>query len=156
MFFRARVILLLATGLGIGKLPFAPGTFGSLWGLAIAWYVARWPTALLVGFLLGFCALAMWISHEAERILGARDPGRIVIDEVAGMLIAAAGLPLDAVLAVVAFALFRLFDIFKPFPVGWLDRRLKGGIGIVMDDVAAGILTNLLIRAGLGLLAGVS
>lgn len=156
MLFRERLILLLATGLGTGKLALAPGTFGSLLGLALAWSISGWPNGLLAGFILGFAVLAVWVSHEAERILGAQDPGSIVIDEMAGILVAAAGLPFNALLAVTIFVLFRLFDILKPFPVGWLDRRLKGGIGIVMDDLAAGILTNLLIRAGRWMMAGFS
>jgi len=96
--------------------------------------------------------LAVWVAHEAERIIGGGDPGSIVIDEMAGILIAGAGLPFNALHAVAVFVLFRLFDILKPFPVGWLDRRLKGGIGIVMDDLAAGILANLVIRSGTWLL----
>ena len=156
MLFRERLILLLATGLGTGKLPLAPGTFGSLLGLALVWSVSGWPAGLLVCFILGFSALAVWVAHEAERIIGGRDPGSIVIDEMAGILIAGAGLPFSFLQAVAVFVLFRVFDIIKPFPVGWLDRRLKGGIGIVLDDLAAGILANLVIRVGTWLLTGVS
>ena len=148
MLFHGRWILLLATGLGIGKLPRAPGTFGSLLGLVLVWVVSGWPGSLLAMFLLAFCALAVWVAHKAEHILGAQDPGCIVIDEIAGILIAGAGLPFTAPMVVAVFILFRLLDVLKPFPVGWLDRHLKGGIGIVMDDVAAGILANLVIRAG--------
>ena len=154
MLFRERLILLMATGLGIGNLPAAPGTFGSLLGLALVGCLSGWPTGLQAGFILGFSALAVWVSHEAERILGVQDPGSIVIDEMAGIMVAGAGLPFNVFQAVIIFVLFRLFDILKPFPVGWLDRRLKGGIGIVMDDLAAGIMANLVIRAGSWLLAG--
>jgi phosphatidylglycerophosphatase A len=148
MLFHERWIVLLATGLGVGKLPGAPGTFGSLLGLVLVWGVSGWPGSLLVTFLLAFCALAVWVAHKAEHILGVQDPGCIVIDEIAGILIAGAGLPFTAPIAAAVFMLFRLLDVLKPFPVGWLDRHLKGGIGIVMDDVAAGILANLVIRAG--------
>lgn len=153
MLFRERWILLLATGLGIGRLPRAPGTFGSLLGLAVVWCVSGLSGSMLALFVAGFCVLAVWVSHRAGHILGAEDPGCIVIDEVAGILIAGAGLPFTAPFAVIVFALFRILDVLKPFPVGWLDRHLKGGIGIVMDDVAAGIMTNLAIRAGSWLLA---
>jgi phosphatidylglycerophosphatase A len=85
--------------------------------------------------------------------MGTQDPGCIVIDEIAGILVAGAGLPFTAPFAVIVFVLFRMLDILKPFPVGWLDRHLKGGIGIVMDDVAAGMLVNFAIRLGNMLLA---
>ena len=153
MLFRERWILLLATGLGIGKFPLAPGTFGSLLGLVLLWGISGWSGGQLAMFIMGFCALAVWVSHRAEHILGTQDPGCIVIDEVAGILIAGAGLPFNAPFAAIVFVLFRILDVLKPFPVGWLDRRLKGGIGIVMDDVAAGIMANLAIRAGNWLLA---
>ena len=153
MLLRERWILLLATGLGTGRLPRAPGTFGSLLGLALLWAVSGWPGSLLAGFIVGFCGLAGWVAHRAEQILGAKDPGAIVIDEIAGILIAGAGLPFTAPAAAAVFILFRMLDILKPFPVGWLDRHLKGGIGIVMDDVAAGILANIVIRVGTWLLA---
>ena len=153
MLFRERWILLLATGLGVGKSPVAPGTFGSLLGLVLLWGVAGWSGSLLAVFVVGFCTLAVWVSHRAEHIMGTQDPGCIVIDEIAGILVAGAGLPFTAPFAVIVFVLFRMLDILKPFPVGWLDRHLKGGIGIVMDDVAAGMLVNLAIRLGNMLLA---
>lgn len=148
MLFRDRWILFWATGCGTGKIPVAPGTFGSLPGLFLAWCVSGWHEGLLVVFTLSFIGLAVWVAHKAERILGSKDPGAIVIDEVAGMLVACLGLSLTAASAVILFILFRVFDIVKPFPVGWLDRRLTGGVGIVADDVAAGILANLVYRAG--------
>ena len=104
-------------------------------------------------FALFFSGLAVWVAHHAERIMGTKDPGAIVIDEVVGMLVACLGLSLTPASAVILFILFRLFDILKPFPVGWLDRRLSGGVGIVADDVAAGILANLVYRAGNWLVA---
>jgi phosphatidylglycerophosphatase A len=148
MLFRDRLILWGATGLGTGKIPVSPGTFGSLLGLLLAWCLSGITGGWLALFLLVFCGLAIWMAHEAEQILGRKDPGAIVIDEICGMLIACAGLPLTAVAAVSLFVLFRLFDILKPFPVGWLDRHLAGGLGIVADDLAAGLLANLVYRAG--------
>lgn len=78
--------------------------------------------------------------------MGRKDPGAIVIDEVVGMAVALLGLPLTPATIIGGFILFRLLDIIKPFPVGWLDRRLSGGTGIVADDVAAGIIANLILR----------
>ena len=93
-----------------------------------------------------FIIAASWICHQAETIIGHKDPGQVVIDEVCGMLVALWGLPFTPFFAVGGFALFRLFDIIKPFPIRWFDRRIKGGVGIVMDDVIAGIFTNILLR----------
>jgi phosphatidylglycerophosphatase A len=117
-------------------------------GLLLAWCVSGWQGVPLVLFIAVFCALAVWVSQQAEGLLGGKDPGAIVIDEIAGMLVACAWIPLTATTAVILFALFRLFDILKPFPVGWLDRRLSGGVGIVADDLAAGLLANLVYRLG--------
>ena len=153
MLFRDRWILFLATGCGTGKIPLAPGTFGSLFGLLVAWCVAGWQRLWWMCFIVVFCALAVGIAHRAEKLLGAKDPGSIVIDEIAGILVACAGLTLTAPSAAITFIVFRLFDIFKPFPVGWLDRHLDGGIGIVADDVAAGILTNMVMHAGYWLIS---
>ena len=151
MLLRDRWILFWATGCGAGNIPVAPGTFGSLIGLFLAWSISGWPAGLLAIFAVAFGGLAVWVAHEAERIMGAKDPGAIVIDEVVGMLVACLGLTLTPATVVILFILFRLFDILKPFPVGWLDRRLTGGVGIVADDVAAGLLANVVYRAGIWL-----
>jgi phosphatidylglycerophosphatase A len=156
MLARDRGILFLATGCGTGKMPRAPGTFGSLLGLALAWGISEWPSTLNYAFIAIFSVLAIWVSHRAAEILNAKDPGSIVIDEIVGILFACAGVGLTAGTAVTAFLLFRLFDILKPFPVGWLDRQIRGGLGIVADDVAAGILANLTIRCGKWLLAAMT
>ena len=86
------------------------------------------------------------IAHDAEKILKKNDPGRIVIDEIAGLMVALFGLPFNAVYALAGFAIFRFFDILKPFPIRLIERKLSGGTAIVMDDVAAGICTNLVLR----------
>lgn len=145
---RDRWILLGATGLGVGYSPLAPGTFGSLVGLLLGWWLSAWPGVPAGGVILGFCGVAVWISQRAEDLLQTKDPGLIVIDEIAGMLVACWGVNMSITAALALFALFRLFDIAKPFPVGWLDRKLTGGLGIVADDVAAGFLANGVFRLG--------
>ena len=92
-------------------------------------------------------------AGAAEKILDRGDPGVVVIDEIVGVLIALAAVPLHPVAALAGFALFRLFDIAKPFPVGWVDRHLHGGLGIMLDDVAAGLYALLVLHLGLWLLA---
>ncbi len=149
---RDRRILFLATGCGCGNSPYAPGTVGSLAALPLGWLLSHLALGVAIPFAALFALAAIVIAHRAAELMERQDPGAVVIDEIAGVLVACLGLKLSlpGVLAVVG--LFRVFDIFKPFPVGWLDRRLKGGVGIVVDDLAAGLLANLAYRAGAWLL----
>ncbi len=139
-------MLFLATGFYAGKLPLAPGTFGSLIGLAAAFALTllKLPLALFGVLIIVF--FAAWIAQGAERILKQKDPGCIVIDEIAGMVITLAGIPYNLKTALLGFVLFRFFDILKPPPIRSVEKRLSGGIGVVADDVVAGILANLLLR----------
>jgi phosphatidylglycerophosphatase A len=142
-------ITFLATGAYVGYLPLAPGTFGSLLALPLLYVIARVrpaPAALLGGLVL-FCALAMIVCDRAGAAYGDADTGKIVLDEICGMLVAGAWIvPTTASLAL-AFAFFRLFDVLKPFPARYLDRRVRNGIGVVADDLVAGVYANLLVRA---------
>ena len=127
-------------------MPIAPGTFGTLPGLPICWLLSRIDLSITIFLIFLSIPLAIWVSGKAERILGKKDPGAIVIDEIIGMIVALAGLPFNAITIVLGFVLFRLLDITKPFPVSFLERRFKGGTGIVLDDVAAGIIANITLR----------
>lgn len=130
---------LLATWFGVGLLPRAPGTWGSLAALPLAWLVHQYTgiggmlAATIILFLVGW-----WASTDLLRAGGAQDPGHIVIDEVAGQFLTIAAVASDPVKLAVGFVLFRLFDIVKPWPVSWADRRIKGGLGVMLDDVLAG------------------
>lgn len=128
----------MATGFGAGLLPKAPGTWGSLLAVALAWpiYGAAGQTGLAIAAVAAF-AIGIWVSNKCVQKYGTEDPGQVVIDEIAGQWL---------VLLVVApgwlgyglgFVLFRAFDIFKPWPVSWVDRNIKGGLGIMIDDVVA-------------------
>lgn len=131
---------LLATWFGAGLLPKGPGTWGSAAALPFAWALAAagGPRLLLAAAAVCF-AVGWWASAVYVRRTGAEDPGEVVIDEVAGQWLTLAAAPLDPLSYLAGFALFRLFDIWKPWPVRVADRRLGGGLGIMVDDVLAGL-----------------
>jgi len=142
-------ILFIATGAGSGYSPIAPGTAGSAVGIAI-WWAGVWglgagfaTQAIAVGVIT---AVGIWAAGEAERIWGTHDDGRITIDEVAGQGVALLLLPTESagflVVGVVSFFLFRLFDIVKPAPARSFEA-LPGGLGVVADDLMAGVYANL-------------
>ena len=131
---------LIATWFGSGLLPKAPGTWGSLAALPFAILIVslggRW--ALLGAAVIAFLA-GLWAGTRYAESLGAEDPGTVVIDEVAGMWLALVPVALDLPAYAIAFLLFRLFDILKIWPANLLERRVKGGLGIMIDDVVAAV-----------------
>lgn len=138
----------LATGLYVGYLPKVPGTWGSLLALPIHYLLRQlaFKTHLLT--LACFFAAAVLIAGSAEKILDRKDPGVVVIDEIMGMLVALLLVPDDFRFWIMGFILFRFFDIAKPFPIRFIDQRINGGIGIVLDDVLAGIFSLIVLEAG--------
>jgi phosphatidylglycerophosphatase A len=138
--------LLLATGFYIGNLPLAPGTFGSLLGIPVSFALSKFASGISLGFLALFIPLAIWAAHAAAKILRRKDPGCIVIDETVGMVVTLAGLPFHWTTCLLGFVLFRALDILKPFPIRWVDQHVGGGIGIVLDDILAGIIGNITLR----------
>ena len=143
---RDRAVIFLATGLLIGNVPFAPGTFGSLIGLPLAFLLSRLNLLLSASFILLFVFFAIAVASAAEKILSKKDPAKIVIDEIAGLMVTFAGLPFNLGTAIAGFIIFRAFDILKPFPIRALERKVPGGSGVVLDDVLAGIYANLILR----------
>lgn len=141
-----KIILFFATGAGAGYLPKAPGTFGSVVGIILYLGLRYLSPVLYAVTVTTLILVACWISTLAETIFQAKDPQKIVIDEVVGMLVTLTLVPFSWQSVIAGFVLFRLFDIWKPFPVRWLQDHLPGGWGIVMDDVMAGIYANLLLR----------
>ena len=148
-----RLLMFIATGGGSGYLPKAPGTWGTLVGLVLWWPLAGLSLAAYLAAVGLLFAVGVASAGAAEKILDRVDPGAVVIDEIVGVLIALTAAPLHPAAALVGFALFRLFDIAKPFPVGWVDRHLHGGLGIMLDDVVAGLYALLVLQFGLWLLA---
>ncbi len=131
---------ILATWFGVGLMPKAPGTFGALAALPLAWLIVLGSgrTGLLAATLLAF-AIGWWAADVYATRAGSHDPGAVVIDEVAGQWLTLVAVPLTLPGYALGFVLFRVFDIVKPWPVSWADRSVGGGLGIMLDDVLAGL-----------------
>jgi phosphatidylglycerophosphatase A len=149
-----RAALLIATALGVGYVPFAPGTFGSAAGLVLWWLLPASPVVHAVSIVVVFVA-GTWSGTIAERHFGRSDPGQVVIDEVLGMLITLFLVPVGWAGAFAGFLLFRAADIVKPYPANRLER-LHGGLGVMADDAMAAVYANLALRACLWILARAS
>ncbi len=144
--------IFLASGFYAGGAPTAPGTWGTLVAVPLWLLLAvLLPPWLYIAALLLLVGVGIWAAETAERVLGEPDSGTIVIDEMAGFLLAVAGMPVGWPVALGGFLLFRFFDISKPFPVDWVERKFAGGLGIMLDDLVAGVLAHLVLRTLLGL-----
>ena len=149
-----RLALFIATFGYIGYAPVAPGTFGSAAGLAVFYAVrSTGSTAVEIGTIVALFAVGTWAGTLAEHHFGGIDPGPIVLDEVVGMLITLCLLPVNATGAVVAFLLFRVLDVVKPFPSARLEK-LPGGLGVMADDGMAAIYGNVAMQAAIWLVPG--
>jgi phosphatidylglycerophosphatase A len=139
---------LLATWFGAGLLPWAPGTWGSLAALPFAWAIATLfgQPALLIAAAIVFC-VGWWAAEQVGRASGVADQGSIVIDEVVGQWLTLTVVPPSAAAYVLGFLLFRLFDITKPWPASAAERTISGGLGVMADDIVAGIYAALLLYA---------
>ena len=146
--------MLLATWFGTGLLPITPGTWGSLAALPFAWAIRSHSgtTGLAVATVI-VSAIGWWAAATVAKASAIEDPGAVVIDEVAAQWLVLLPAPLDPLAYALAFLLFRIFDICKPWPVRWADRHVKGGLGIMLDDLlaalyAAALLSSLLAIGG--------
>ncbi len=140
----------LALGFGSGLSPWAPGIMGSMAALPLVWLfsqylsVGEWILAVLLLSVFG-----VYLCHKTAEAMQVHDHGGIVWDEIAGMLIAFIAVPISLSTLVAGFVLFRILDIFKPWPISWLDRSLHGGWGIMMDDLVAGLGTLAVLHLAL-------
>jgi len=145
--------LMLAFGFGSGLSPKAPGTMGTLAAIPLWWLLAQLPLSTYLVVVLIAAVAGILICGRAADRLGVHDHGGIVWDEFVGFWIAMAALPVTWQSLILGFVLFRLFDILKPWPISWLDRRVSGGFGIMIDDVIAGLaaagVITLLTASGL-------
>lgn len=141
-----RLAVFIATCAYVGYVPLAPGTFGSAAGLAVfAALRTVDSSAIELAAIVGLFAVGVWSAHVAERYFGGVDPGPIVMDEVVGVLITLALLPVTFTGAVVGFLIFRLFDVVKPWPSARFEK-LHGGLGVMADDAMAAVYANLVLR----------
>jgi len=149
-----RLILFLASGAYVGYIPVASGTWGTLLAFPLFWIFEPWRH-LSTGLYLGGYALtvvaACWIAGRAELILAEHDSHAIVIDEIVGYLAATLFMAPTWENTLVAFLIFRIFDVIKPYPAGAIDRAMRGGPGVVLDDVVSGVYANLATRAVMSL-----
>lgn len=145
--FSDRFALVWASCFGAGHFPWASGTFGTLVAIPVALALASLSSRPLWGVLVGAYVLGtMWAAQRAGKRYGVADARQIVADEWAGFFVALIFLPLDVKTLVAGFFLFRFFDIFKPWPANFFDRRMKNGVGVTLDDVAAGLWTRLVLE----------
>lgn len=149
-----RVVLVFTSWFGLGYLPKAPGTWGTLGTLPLWWASSHLDWMGQLALAAALTAAAVVLSARAEEIYGAHDVQRIVIDESAGIMVTAVGVPFAWPQVLVGFILFRALDMTKPGPIRWLDKNVGGGLGVVLDDVAAGALACGLLHGARLMLGG--
>ncbi len=148
------LIRLLATFFGLGYLPFAPGTFGTLGGVFVYWLEGGSQLSIKIAIFLFISLIGIPIARKADESWGTHDNSRIVIDEVAGYLLGVILIPFSLRSALAGFILFRFFDVLKIFPANIVDKRVGGGTGVMVDDLVSGVYTLvvMLILMRLGIL----
>lgn len=139
-----RIIKTLATGFGSGLSPVVPGTMGTLVGVLVCLISYPLPLVFRIVFVMAIAAISIYVSDRAEALFKKKDDQRIVIDEIAGFQVAMLPVAITGLHLLIAFVLFRLFDIWKPYPLNRL-QNLPGGWGIVADDLGAGIYAALIL-----------
>lgn len=136
----------IAFGFGSGAAPFAPGTFGTL--LAIPFYLLlrHLSPVMYITFVVLFCILSMWICERVSNEISIHDHPGMNLDEFAGFFVTMIFAPIGWQWIALGFVLFRLFDIWKPWPINWLDEKIHGGFGMVIDDIVAGLFSFVVIQ----------
>lgn len=139
-------VVLIGLGFGSGLAPKAPGTAGTLLAVPLYLSIQYLPLSVYAAITLAITVVGIWICSYSANKLGVHDHPAIVIDEIAGFLITMFAVPAGWEWLVAGFVLFRLFDALKPWPISWMDKSIGGGLGIMLDDVAAGIASAVLIH----------
>ena len=143
----------IAAGFGSGLMPFAPGTWGTLAALPIYWVLSLYSLPVYLGVTIIAFVLGVWVADWVSRDLGEHDYGGIVWDEIVGYLLTMVLVPVSLTWMIVGFVLFRLFDIWKPQPIRYIDQKVTGGLGIMLDDVLAAAFAWVVLQ---GIVWGVS
>ena len=146
MTLRNNFILFIATGFFSGKIPFAPGTFGTIAAVPFALVFLIIPSSFYGIYITGLILAAIYFADQAEKILGEKDPGCIVIDEIAGYVVTLSMVPVNIYTLATGFLIFRFFDIVKCAPVKYFENNFSGGAGVVLDDIMAGIFSAVVLR----------
>jgi phosphatidylglycerophosphatase A len=136
----------LALGFGSGLSPVAPGTCGTLVGIPLYLLLRDLYPPYYLAAIAGLFLLGIYLCRKTSGLLGSEDPGAIVWDEIVGYLCTMTQAPRGWVWVLTGFMLFRVFDILKPWPIAWLDRRVKGGFGIMLDDLVAGVFSLIILQ----------
>lgn len=139
-------INLLAFGFGSGLAPVAPGTFGTLPALLLWIPLSQLHWIAYLSILVAMAVTGVWICQSASDAMGVHDHGGIVWDEIVGYLVAVFLIPFSLTAMIIGFLLFRFFDILKPWPISWADKKLSGGLGIMVDDIIAGIASCVVLH----------
>ena len=136
----------VACGFGAGLAPVAPGTFGTLVALPLWWLLQPLPLVAYLGLVVVLAAVGVWLCDGAASRLGVHDHPAIVWDEIVGYLVTMVAAPAGWLPMLLGFVLFRAFDIVKPWPIRWFDRKVHGGLGIMLDDLVAGLFAALVLQ----------
>lgn len=143
----------IACGFGVGAMPVMPGTFGSLAAIPFILCAARLSFWFYLIITVLVCVFCMWVIGRTDKDFGSHDHPATVSDEYAGMFVAFIGIPMQWQWLCIGFVLFRVFDIYKPWPISWADEKISGGFGVVFDDVLAGVaawaIMWLMLRLGI-------
>ena len=143
---KIKVSYIIAYWFGIGLIPIAPGTWASIFTLPLAYFLAKFGNLeIYIFFTLFITFIGIYASKIISVEMKNSDPSQIVVDEVAGQLITLMFIPPETIWYIFGLILFRFFDIKKPWPIGWLDKNVEGGMGIMLDDIAAGIFAGVLL-----------
>ena len=146
MILNRKFILFIATGFFSGKIPFAPGTFGTLAAIPFALVFRIIPQPFYGFYMVALILAAVYFADQAEKMIGKKDPGCIVIDEIAGYVVTLSLVPVHVATLAAGFFIFRFFDIVKLVPVKYFERNFSGGAGVVLDDIMAGLLSAVVLR----------
>ena len=136
----------LGLGFGSGLAPFAPGTFGTVAALPIYWLIKNCSLAVYLSIIIMAFIVGIWICQQSADWLGKDDPSAVVWDEIVGYLVTMIAAPSGWQWMLAGFILFRFFDILKPWPISWADKKLHGGFGIMVDDVIAGLFALIVLQ----------